>query len=177
MPSSIDRDAILLSLADRYETLCAFFARSWAKAARLIRVREAMSDLLLLSLCFFLRLFMRGTLSLQKCTAAFVSRSSQVINASVSDHRGSNYSGGVRQYIQDKMSQRDDYKITGVRSESYIQDMKNSKFCLAPEGKLLPSVRDVVVSVQSMLLTFCICETTDLLQGGIRGARGPITAS
>lgn len=58
----------------------------------------------------------------------------QVLNVNISDHRGSNYSGGVRQYIQEHLSNREGYKVTGVRSDSYVQDMKNSRFCLAPEG-------------------------------------------
>lgn len=63
----------------------------------------------------------------------------QVLNVNISDHRGSNYSGGVRQYIQAHFSQRKEYQITGVRTDSYIDDMKNSKFCLSPEGMLTPS--------------------------------------
>lgn len=58
----------------------------------------------------------------------------QVLNTRISDHRGSNYSGGVRQYIQGHLSRREGYRITGVRSDTYVTDMKNSKFCLAPEG-------------------------------------------
>lgn len=58
----------------------------------------------------------------------------QVLSATISDHRGSNYSGGVRQYIQKHYSDHPEYRITGVRSDTYISDMKNSKFCLAPEG-------------------------------------------
>ncbi|CDF40746.1 Glycosyltransferase, family GT47 [Chondrus crispus] len=58
----------------------------------------------------------------------------QVLNVNISDHRGSNYSGGVRQYIQAHFSERKEYQITGVRTDSYIDDMKNSKFCLSPEG-------------------------------------------
>lgn len=52
----------------------------------------------------------------------------------VSDHRGSNYSRGVRQYIQTYMTDVPEYRVTGVRSPTYLKDMVSSKFCLAPEG-------------------------------------------
>lgn len=58
----------------------------------------------------------------------------QVVKQDVSDHRGSNYSGGVRQYIEAHLRDREGYKITGVRSKSYVQDMRESVFCLAPTG-------------------------------------------
>lgn len=64
----------------------------------------------------------------------FVLFGGQVVNTSISDHRGSNYSGGVRQYVQEHLSGVDDYKVTGVRSTTYIDDMKDSVFCLAPHG-------------------------------------------
>lgn len=70
---------------------------------------------------------------------AFASQQ-QVVSANVTDHRGSNYSGGVRQFIQAHLTNNPDYRITGVRSDSYLSDMKRSKFCLAPEGKI-PSFR------------------------------------
>lgn len=59
----------------------------------------------------------------------------QVVDGRISDHRGSNYSGGVRQFILTFFLGDPDYRITGVRSHTYLSDMKNSKFCLAPEGK------------------------------------------
>lgn len=61
----------------------------------------------------------------------------QVVDGRISDHRGSNYSGGVRQFIQNYLLDDPDYRITGVRSHTYLSDMRNSKFCLAPEGKFL----------------------------------------
>lgn len=61
----------------------------------------------------------------------------QVVDGRISDHRGSNYSGGVRQFIQSYLLEDPDYRITGVRSHTYLSDMRNSKFCLAPEGKFL----------------------------------------
>lgn len=64
----------------------------------------------------------------------FVLFGGQVLNTSISDHRGSNYSGGVRQYIAANLSDADGYRITGVRSDTYIEDMKESVFCLAPHG-------------------------------------------
>lgn len=64
----------------------------------------------------------------------FVLFGGQILNTSISDHRGSNYSGGVRQYIASDLAPVDGYKITGVRSETYITDMMESVFCLAPHG-------------------------------------------
>lgn len=64
----------------------------------------------------------------------FVLFGGQVLNTSISDHRGSNYSGGVRQYVQREYGKADGYRITGVRSASYVQDMMESVFCLAPHG-------------------------------------------
>lgn len=64
----------------------------------------------------------------------FVLFGGQILNTSISDHRGSNYSGGVRQFIQSDLAGVDGYKVTGVRSTSYIQDMLESVFCLAPHG-------------------------------------------
>lgn len=64
----------------------------------------------------------------------FVLFGGQVLNTSISDHRGSNYSGGVRQYVQAELANADGYKVTGVRSETYTQDMMQSVFCLAPHG-------------------------------------------
>lgn len=64
----------------------------------------------------------------------FVLFGGQVLDASISDHRGSNYSGGVRQYIAANLSNADGYRITGVRSTSYVQDIMQSVFCLAPHG-------------------------------------------
>ncbi|PXF41432.1 putative glucuronosyltransferase [Gracilariopsis chorda] len=58
----------------------------------------------------------------------------QVVKQSVSDHRGRNYSGGVRQFISAKFSKHPDYRITGIRSSKYLDDMMASRFCLAPEG-------------------------------------------
>lgn len=54
--------------------------------------------------------------------------------ATVSDSRGSNYSGGVRQYVAEHIANKPGYRITGVRSGSYLQDLGASKFCLCPEG-------------------------------------------
>lgn len=64
----------------------------------------------------------------------FVLFGGQVLNTSISDHRGSNYSGGVRQYISANLSDADGYRITGVRSTTYVQDIMDSVFCLAPHG-------------------------------------------
>lgn len=65
---------------------------------------------------------------------SFVMFGGQVLNTSISDHRGANYSGGVRQFIQSELSAVDGYKVTGVRSETYVEDIKQSVFCLAPHG-------------------------------------------
>eukprot|EP00177_Eucheuma_denticulatum_P008555 GFKZ01015572.1.p1 GENE.GFKZ01015572.1~~GFKZ01015572.1.p1 ORF type:complete len:490 (+),score=72.77 GFKZ01015572.1:1-1470(+) len=64
----------------------------------------------------------------------FVLFGGQVLNTSISDHRGSNYSGGVRQFVAANLSDADGYKITGVRSDTYVKDMMESVFCLAPHG-------------------------------------------
>lgn len=64
----------------------------------------------------------------------FVLFGGQVLNASIADHRGSNYSGGVRQYVAASLANADGYRVTGVRSESYTDDMTKAVFCLAPHG-------------------------------------------
>lgn len=58
----------------------------------------------------------------------------QSFSVSIKDHRGSNYSGGVRQYLASALSAQHGFHITGVRSDSYLNDMRDSMFCLAPEG-------------------------------------------
>lgn len=58
----------------------------------------------------------------------------QAFSSSISDHRGSNYSGGVREYLASHLFDMPGFRITGTRSESYLDDMRNSMFCLAPEG-------------------------------------------
>ncbi len=50
------------------------------------------------------------------------------------DARGVQYSRGVRQYIKENFSNDPDFRITGTRSDTYIQDMMSSVFCLCPEG-------------------------------------------
>lgn len=50
------------------------------------------------------------------------------------DERGVQYSRGVRQYIKENFSSDPDFRITGTRSDTYIQDMMSSVFCLCPEG-------------------------------------------
>lgn len=64
----------------------------------------------------------------------FVQFGGQVVRADVEDHRGRNYSGGVRQFVQRELVGRKGYRITGVREGSYVDDMMESVFCLAPEG-------------------------------------------
>ncbi|PXF45194.1 putative glucuronosyltransferase [Gracilariopsis chorda] len=58
----------------------------------------------------------------------------QAFSSSIADHRGSNYSGGVRQFLANDMYRTLGFRITGTRSEDYLHDMTNSMFCLAPEG-------------------------------------------
>ncbi|GAB0495629.1 hypothetical protein MMPV_006931 [Pyropia vietnamensis] len=58
----------------------------------------------------------------------------QVVAANVSDSRGSNYSGGVRQYVQEHLIDKPGYRITGTRSGTYLADLASSTFCLCPEG-------------------------------------------
>lgn len=58
----------------------------------------------------------------------------QVVAANVSDSRGSNYSGGVRQYVQAHLVDKPGYRITGTRSGTYLADLAASTFCLCPEG-------------------------------------------
>eukprot|EP00170_Pyropia_yezoensis_P007321 contig_29979_g7343 len=58
----------------------------------------------------------------------------QVLSANVSDARGSNYSGGVRQYVMEHLAQLPGYRLTGVRSRTYLADLAASRFCLCPEG-------------------------------------------
>lgn len=60
-----------------------------------------------------------------------------MVNQGVADHRGSNYSHGVRQFIKTYLTSDPEYRITGVRSKTYLADMKDSTFCLAPEGKFV----------------------------------------
>ena len=57
-----------------------------------------------------------------------------VLPINLTDERGSRYSKGVRQYIKEHYSNDPDFKITGTRVTSYIEDMMSSKFCLCPEG-------------------------------------------
>ena len=58
----------------------------------------------------------------------------QAFSASISDHRGANYSGGVRQYLAKHGAEMPGFHISGVRAEDYLENMRNSLFCLAPEG-------------------------------------------
>lgn len=58
----------------------------------------------------------------------------QAFSASIADHRGSNYSGGVRQYMASHLYAAPGFRITGTRSAAYLEDMRDSLFCLAPEG-------------------------------------------
>lgn len=58
----------------------------------------------------------------------------QAFSASISDHRGSNYSGGVRQYLALHAPEYPGFYISGVRSNDYLANMRESLFCLAPEG-------------------------------------------
>ena len=57
-----------------------------------------------------------------------------VLPINLTDERGSHYSKGVRQYIKEHFSSDKDFRITGTRIKSYIQDMMSSNFCLCPEG-------------------------------------------
>lgn len=96
----------------------------------LVRVRSHATFLDSLTLFMYLRL-MHCVVGELRCNILILS---QVLNTNINDHRGSNYSGGVRQYIQAHLAPREEYRITGVRTDSYLDDMKNSIFCLAPEG-------------------------------------------
>eukprot|EP00737_Agarophyton_chilense_P001898 gb/GEZJ01002149.1/.p1 GENE.gb/GEZJ01002149.1/~~gb/GEZJ01002149.1/.p1 ORF type:complete len:435 (-),score=35.71 gb/GEZJ01002149.1/:132-1436(-) len=58
----------------------------------------------------------------------------QSFSTSIADHRGQNYSGGVRQVLVQEMYRTRGFRITGTRSEGYKEDMQGSIFCLAPEG-------------------------------------------
>lgn len=58
----------------------------------------------------------------------------QVLDSRVNDARGSNYSGGVRQYVVRHLSNSSGYVLTGARSPTYLTDMGDSRFCLCPEG-------------------------------------------
>lgn len=58
----------------------------------------------------------------------------QAFSASISDHRGSNYSGGVRQFLSKYGKEFPGFFISGVRAEDYLEHMRSSLFCLAPEG-------------------------------------------
>lgn len=83
----------------------------------------------------------------------------QVVDGQISDHRGSNYSGGVRQFIQSYLLGNSNYRITGVRSHSYLSDMRNSKFCLAPEGKFWNFFRNgcfICSMIGNRFLTFLL---------------------
>ena len=57
-----------------------------------------------------------------------------VIPTNVKDARGQFYSRGVRQYIKKHYSSDREFRITGTRVVSYVQDMMSSVFCLCPEG-------------------------------------------
>lgn len=58
----------------------------------------------------------------------------QAFSSKISDHRGSNYSGGVRQYLASELYDTTGFRVTGTRSNAYLDDMRDSMFCLAPEG-------------------------------------------
>ncbi len=58
----------------------------------------------------------------------------QAFSASISDHRGANYSGGVRQYLAKHGAEMPGFHISGVRADDYLANMRDSLFCLAPEG-------------------------------------------
>jgi len=58
----------------------------------------------------------------------------QAFSSSIKDHRGANYSGGVRQYLTKHAPEMPGFYISGVRSGDYLWHMKNSLFTLAPEG-------------------------------------------
>lgn len=58
----------------------------------------------------------------------------QVIKSSIADHRGTNHSKGVRNFIVKRFRDDPDYRITGHRAETYVDDIKKSIFCFAPEG-------------------------------------------
>lgn len=57
-----------------------------------------------------------------------------VLPITLTDERGSHYSKGVRQYIKEHFTDDKDFRITGTRIKTYIQDMMSSTFCLCPEG-------------------------------------------
>lgn len=57
-----------------------------------------------------------------------------VLPLNLTDERGSHYSKGVRQYIKEHFSHDKDFRVTGTRVNTYVNDMMSSIFCLCPEG-------------------------------------------
>ena len=57
-----------------------------------------------------------------------------VLSINLTDERGSHYSKGVRQHIKAHFTSDPDFRITGTRVPTYVQDMMSSVFCLCPEG-------------------------------------------
>lgn len=59
----------------------------------------------------------------------------QIVGESVSDHRGSNHSHGIRQYMKRHLDKLPGYHISdAVRDDEYVELMLDSLFCLCPEG-------------------------------------------
>lgn len=58
----------------------------------------------------------------------------QAFSASIANHRGSNYSGGVRQWLAQYGTDTLGFYMSGVRADDYLAHMRDSLFCLAPEG-------------------------------------------
>jgi Exostosin family len=59
----------------------------------------------------------------------------QVVSQTVSDDRGSNHSGGVRQYFMREIAALPGYHMSSrIRVAGYVSEMAASTFCLCPEG-------------------------------------------
>lgn len=58
----------------------------------------------------------------------------QTFPATLADHRGTNYSRGVRQFLADFLAAAPGFRITPARHPRYLHDIRRSLFCLAPEG-------------------------------------------
>lgn len=75
-----------------------------------------------------------GGVDVRRRSARLTFFGGSVFPSKQTDHRGSFYSLGVRQYISDNFKGEPDLMLSPTRSPTYLEDAGNSTFCLCPEG-------------------------------------------